>query len=140
MAQTIHVDVVSAEESIFSGEAEFVVLPGEVGELGIYPKHTPLITRIRPGSVRIKVPNKAEEELIFVNGGVLEVQPNLITVLADTAIRAHDLDEAKAVEAHKRAKEAVQNRTSQMEYAKATAELAEAAAQLAAIRKLRQRR
>ena len=140
MAQTIHVDVVSAEESIFSGEAEFVVLPGEVGELGIYPKHTPLITRIKPGSVRIKIPNKAEEELIFVNGGVLEVQPNMITVLADTAIRAHDLDEAKAQEAHKRAQEAVQNRTSQMEYAKATAELAEAAAQLAAIRKLRQKR
>ena len=140
MANTIHVDVVSAEESIFSGEAEFVVLPGEAGELGIYPRHTPLITRIKPGSVRIKVAGQEAEELIFVNGGVLEVQPNLITVLADTAIRGLDLDEAKAAEAHKRAQEALQNRTAKMEYAKAAAELAEAAAQLAAIRKLRQRR
>ena len=140
MANTIHVDVVSAEESIFSGEAEFVVLPGEAGELGIYPKHTPLITRIKPGSVRIKVAGQAEEELVFVAGGVLEVQPGVITVLADTAIRGHDLDEAKALEAQQRAKEAVQNRTSQMEYAKAVAELAEASAQIAAIRKLRQRR
>jgi F-type H+-transporting ATPase subunit epsilon len=140
MANTIHVDVVSAEESIFSGEAEFVVLPGEAGELGIYPRHTPLITRIKPGSVRIKVAGQEAEELIFVNGGVLEVQPNMITVLADTAIRGHDLDEAKATDALRQAQEAVQNRTSQMEYAKAAAELAEAAAQLAAIKKLRQRR
>ena len=140
MANTIHVDVVSAEESIFSGEAEFVVLPGEAGELGIYPRHTPLITRIKPGSVRIKVAGQEAEELIFVNGGVLEVQPNIITVLADTAIRGHDLDEAKATAAHARAREALQNRSAKMEYAKAAAELAEAAAQLAAIRKLRQRR
>ena len=140
MANTIHVDVVSAEESIFSGEAEFVVLPGEAGELGIYPRHTPLITRIKPGSVRIKVAGQEAEELIFVNGGVLEVQPNMITVLADTAIRGRDLDEAKATDAHRQAQEALQNRTSQMEYAKAAAELAEAAAQLAAIKKLRQRR
>ena len=140
MANTIHVDVVSAEESIFSGEAEFVVLPGEAGELGIYPRHTPLITRIKPGSVRIKVADQDAEELIFVNGGILEVQPKVVTVLADTAIRGHDLDEAKATEAHKQAQEALQNRTSQMEYAKAAAELAEAAAQLAAIRKLRQRK
>ena len=140
MANTIHVDVVSAEESIFSGEAEFVVLPGEAGELGIYSRHTPLITRIKPGSVRIKVAGQEAEELIFVNGGVLEVQPNIITVLADTAIRGHDLDEAKANAAHTRAQEALQNRTAKMEYAKAAAELAEAAAQLAAIRKLRQRR
>jgi F-type H+-transporting ATPase subunit epsilon len=139
MANTIHIDVVSAEESIFSGEAEFVVLPGEAGELGIYPRHTPLITRIKPGSVRIKVPGQAEEELVFVAGGVLEVQPGVITVLADTAIRGHDLDEAKALEAQKRAQEVIQNRTSQMEYAKAAAELAEAAAQLAAIRKLRKK-
>ncbi len=139
MANTIHVDVVSAEESIFSGEAEFVVLPGEAGELGIYPRHTPLITRIKPGSVRIKVPGQAEEELVFVAGGLLEVQPGVITVLADTAIRGHDLDEAKALEAQKRAQETMQNRISQMEYAKAAAELAEAAAQLAAIRKLRKR-
>ena len=140
MANTIHVDVVSAEESIFSGEAEFVVLPGEAGELGIYPRHTPLITRIKPGSVRIKLPDQQAEELIFVNGGVLEVQPGIITVLADTAIRGHDLDEAKAIEAQKRAEEALQNRTSKLEYAKAAAELAEAAAQLAAIRKLRKQR
>jgi len=140
MANTIHIDVVSAEESIFSGEAEFVVLPGEAGELGIYPRHTPLITRIKPGSVRIKLPGQAEEELVFVAGGVLEVQPGVITVLADTAIRGHDLDEAKALEAQQRAQEMIQNRTSQLEYAKAVAELAEASAQIAAIRKLRQRK
>jgi F-type H+-transporting ATPase subunit epsilon len=139
MAHTIHIDVVSAEESLFSGEAEFVVLPGEAGELGIYPKHTPLITRIKPGAVRIKVPNQAEEELVFVAGGVLEVQPGIITVLADTAIRGHDLDEAKALDAQQRAREAMQNRTSQMEYAKALSELAEASAQIAAIRKLRKK-
>ena len=139
MANTIHIDVVSAEESIFSGEAEFVVLPGEAGELGIYPRHTPLITRIKPGSVRIKVAGQAEEELVFVAGGVLEVQPGVITVLADTAIRGHDLDEAKALEAQQRAQEAMQNRTSQMDYAKAVAELAEASAQIAAIRKLRKK-
>lgn len=140
MAHTIHVDVVSAEEAIYSGEAEFVVLPGEEGELGIYPKHTPLITRIKPGTVRIKPASGGEEELIFVAGGILEVQPNLITVLADTAIRGHDLDEAKAVEAQKRAKESLQERSGKMEYAKAVAELAEASAQIAAIRKLRQRK
>lgn len=139
MPNTIHVDVVSAEESIFSGEAEFVVLPGEVGELGIYPRHTPLITRIKPGSVRIKLPGQTEEELVFVAGGVLEVQPGVVTVLADTAIRGHDLDEAKALEAQQRARDAAQNRSSQMDYAKAVAELAEASAQLAAIRKLRKR-
>ena len=140
MAHTIHVDVVSAEEGIYSGEAEFVVLPGEEGELGIYPKHTPLITRIKPGTVRIKPASGGEEELIFVAGGVLEVQPNLITVLADTAIRGHDLDEAKALEAQKRAQESLQDRSGKMEYAKAVAELAEASAQIAAIRKLRQRK
>jgi F-type H+-transporting ATPase subunit epsilon len=139
MAHTLHVDVVSAEESLFSGEAEFVVLPGEAGELGIYPKHTPLITRIKPGAVRIKVPNQIEEELVFVAGGVLEVQPGIVTVLADTAIRGHDLDEAKALDAQQRAREAMQNRTSQMEYAKALSELAEASAQIAAIRKLRKK-
>ena len=139
MANTIHIDVVSAEENIYSGEAEFVVLPGEAGELGIYPKHTPLITRIKPGAVRIKPAGGGEEELIFVAGGVLEVQPNVITVLADTAIRGHDLDEAKALDAQKRAQDAVRNRTSQLEYAKAVAELAEASAQIAAIRKLRRK-
>ena len=100
-AHTLHVDVVSAEEQIYSGEAEFVVLPGEAGELGIYPRHTPLITRIKPGAVRIKVPGRADEEFVFVAGGVLEVQPKLVTVLADTAIRGKDLDEAKASDALK---------------------------------------
>jgi F-type H+-transporting ATPase subunit epsilon len=134
---TIHVDVVSAEESIFSGEAEFVALPGESGELGILPQHTPLITRIRPGAVRIKLAGRAEEEFVFVAGGILEVQPNRVTVLADTAIRGHDLDEAKAEEARKRAEEALHNREADIDYAKAQAELAEAIAQIAAIRKLR---
>ncbi len=140
MAHTIHVDVVSAEESIFSGEAEFVALPGEAGELGIYPKHTPLITRIKPGAVRIKVSGKAEEEFVFVAGGILEVQPDAVTVLADTAIRGHDLDEAKALEAKKLAEEAMNNKEAKMDYAKAQAELAAAMAQLAAIQKLRQKR
>ncbi len=140
MANTIHVDVVSAEEQIFSGAAEFVALPGEAGELGIYPKHTPLITRIRPGAVRIKVAGRADEEFIFVAGGILEVQPNAVTVLADTAIRGHDLDEAKATAAKKAAEEALQNRGSSIDYAHAQAELAEAMAQLAAIAKLRQKR
>ena len=140
MAHTIHVDVVSAEESIYSGEAEFVVLPGVMGELGIYPKHTPLLTQIKPGAVRIKVPGEAEETLVFVQGGFLEVQPNVVTVLADTAIRAHDLDEAKALEARAKAEEALQRKLSAEEIAKAQAELASAAAQIAAIRRLRQRR
>ena len=139
MASTIHVDVVSAEEQIFSGEAEFVVLPGEAGELGIYPRHTPLITRIRPGSVRIKLPNAQEEQLIFVAGGILEVQPNVVTVLADTAIRGTDLDEAKALEARKRAEEARRNATSREEIAVVEGELSMLAAQLAAIRRLRKR-
>src|SRR5476651_2545805 len=117
MAHTIHVDVVSAEESIYSGEAEFVVLPGELGELGIYPKHTPLVTRIKPGTVRIKPAGGGEEELIFVAGGVLEVQPNVITVLADTAIRGHDLDEGKATEALKAAEEARARATDKQEIA-----------------------
>jgi F-type H+-transporting ATPase subunit epsilon len=136
---TVHVDVVSAEEKIFSGLAEFVALPGESGELGILPGHTPLITRIRPGEVRIKVPNQAADELIFVAGGLLEVQPGLVTVLADTAIRAHDLDEAKAKEAKRQAEEALANRQAGVDYAAAQAELASAIAQLAAIQKLRKR-
>ncbi len=140
MAHTLHVDVVSAEQSIYSGEAEFVVLPGEAGELGIYPQHTPLITRIKPGSVRIKPAGEAEEELIFVAGGILEVQPRVVTVLADTAIRGHDLDEAKASEAIKRAEEARAKAQDKQEIAAVEAELATLAAQLAAIRKLRQRR
>jgi len=140
MAHTIHVDVVSAEESIYSGEAEFVVLPGVAGELGIYPKHTPLLTQIKPGAVRIKVPNETEETLVFVQGGFLEVQPNVVTVLADTAIRAHDLDEAKALQAKQRAEDALKSKLSAEEIATAQAELAGAAAQIAAIRKLRLRK
>jgi F-type H+-transporting ATPase subunit epsilon len=137
MANTIHVDVVSAEQHIFSGEAEFVVLPGEAGELGIYPRHTPLITRIKPGAVRIKPAGGGEENLIFVAGGILEVQPSMVTVLADTAIRGHDLDEAKALEAQKRAQDALRNAKDKQEIATVEAELSMLAAQLAAIRKLR---
>ena len=139
MAMTIHVDVVSAEESIFSGLAEFVVLPGEAGELGILPGHMPLMTRIKPGAVRIKRQD-GTEELIFVASGLLEVQPGLITVLADTAIRGHDLDEARALESRKAAQEAMANRASTMDYGRAQAELAEDAAQLAAIDRLRKQR
>ena len=139
MAMTVHVDVVSAEESIFSGLAEFIVLPGEAGELGILPGHMPLMTRIKPGAVRLKIPNQSEEELIFVAGGVLEVQPGLVTVLADTAIRGKDLDEAKALEAKKRAEEAMANKSAEIDFARAQAELAEAVAQLAAIQKLRRK-
>ncbi len=136
---TIHVDVVSAEESIFSGEAKFVALPGETGELGILPGHIPLITRIKPGAVRIE---KAEggEEFVFVAGGILEVQPHCITVLSDTAIRGHDLDEAKANDAKKSAEEALKNAKSDIDLAKATSELAVMAAQIAALRKYRQKK
>jgi len=140
MPHTIHVDVVSAEASIFSGEAEFVALPGEAGELGIYPKHTPLITRIRPGAVRIRVAGQAEDEFVFVAGGILEVQPDTVTVLADTAIRGHDLDEAKAVAAKRIAEEAVANAHSDIDLAKAQTELAMMVAQLAAIAKYRRKR
>jgi F-type H+-transporting ATPase subunit epsilon len=136
---TIKVDVVSAEEQIFSGPAKFVALPGEAGELGILPGHTPLITRIRPGAVRIEAEN-GEEEFVFVAGGILEVQPGAVTVLADTAIRGADLDQAKAEQARKRAEEALQNSGSNLEYATAQAELAYATAQLAAIERLRKLR
>jgi len=134
---TMHVDVVSAEASIFEGEAEFVALPGQDGELGILPRHVPLITRIRPGAVRIKVPGQSHEEFVFVAGGILEIQPDAVTVLADTAIRGADLDEAKAEAARKAAEEAMVNRTSELEYAKAQAELASAVAQLASLRRYR---
>ena len=134
---TIHVDVVSAEEQIFSGEAEFVALPGEEGELGILPKHIPLITRIRPGVVRIKVPDKTAEELVFVAGGILEVQPDIVTVLADTAIRAKDLDEAKAQEALRKAEDAKRNASDKLDIARAQSEIAVQVAQIAAITKLR---
>ena len=139
MGMTIHVDIVSAEELIFSGLAQFVVLPGEAGELGILPGHMPLMTRIKPGAVRVKLADD-KEELIFVAGGLLEVQPGLVTVLADTAIRGADLDQAKALEAKKKAEEAMVNRSSEMDYARAQVELAEAIAQLAAIDRLRKQR
>ena len=136
---TIHVDVVSNEASIYSGEAEFVVLPGEAGELGIYPRHTPLITRIKPGAVRIVPAGGGAEELIFVAGGILEVQPKAITVLADTAIRGEDLDAAKASEALKKAEEARAKARDKQEIAAVESEVASLAAQLAAIRKLRKK-
>ena len=131
---TLHVDVVSAEEQIFSGEAKFVALPGESGELGILPKHTPLITRIKPGAVRIELAD-GSEEFVFVAGGILEVQPNRVTVLADTAIRGKDLDEAKATEAKKQAEEALKNAKSELDQAVIRSELAVQAAQIAALRK-----
>lgn len=137
MAMTIHIDVVSAEESIFSGLAEFVVAPAAMGEVGIYPRHAPMISTIKPGALRIKLPDEAEETLIFVSGGILEVQPGVVTVLADTAIRGHDLDEASALEAKRAAEEAMKNKSSEMDYAKAQAELIEAVAQLHTIQKLR---
>jgi F-type H+-transporting ATPase subunit epsilon len=139
MAHTIHVDVVSAEEQIFSGEAEFVILPGIMGELGIYPRHTPLLTQIRPGALRVKLPDQDGEELVFIQGGYVEVQPQRVTVLADTAIRAKDLDEVKALEAKKAAEQALVDRSSKEEIATAEAELAAAMAQLEAIRKMRHR-
>lgn len=136
---TIQVEVVSAEESIFSGEAEFVVLPGEVGELGVYPNHTPLITRIKAGAVRIRVPGENRDELIFVAGGILEIQPNLVTVLADTAIRGNDLDEARANEARRAAEEALTSAKSKMDLARAHSELAAVTAQIQTIRRYRSR-
>ena len=136
---TIQVDVVSAEELIFSGEARFVALPGEAGELGILPKHTPLITRIKPGSVRIELPN-GDEEFVFVAGGILEVQPDRVTVLSDTAIRGKDLDDKKAQEARAAAEEALKNAKSDVDLARAQSELAVMAAQIAALRKFRDKR
>lgn len=139
MAMTVHVDVVSAEASIFSGLAEIVIVPGETGELGIYPRHVALMTRIKPGSVRIKRPDQEHDELIYVSGGMLEVQPGVVTILADTAIRGGDLDEARALEAKQAAEEAMKDRTSDINYAQAQAELAEAIAQLRAIQHLRKK-
>ena len=136
-AATFHVDVVSAEESIFSGEAEFVVLPGEAGELGIYPRHAPLITGVKPGVVRIRPAGQATEENVFIAGGILEIQPTVVTVLADTAIRGRDLDEAKAQEALRAAEEQLKNKTDKLEIAKVQAEIAVFAAQIAAIQRLR---
>jgi F-type H+-transporting ATPase subunit epsilon len=137
MANTVHIDVVSAEASIFSGEAEFVVAPAGAGEVGIYPNHAPMISTIKPGALRIKEANKEEETLIFISGGFLEVQPGVVTVLADTAIRGHDLDEAQALAAKAAAAEAMKNRKSDIDYAKAQAEFADAVAQIQAIERLR---
>lgn len=137
MAMTIHVDIVSAEAAIYSGLAEYVIVPAEMGEVGIYPRHTPLLSRLKPGSVRIKSPDKAEEDVIYVSSGMLEVQPGVITILSDTAIRGADLDEARALEAKRQAEDAMKDRSATMDYARAQAELAEAVAQLAAIQKLR---
>ncbi|MBC7705356.1 MAG: F0F1 ATP synthase subunit epsilon [Rhodoferax sp.] len=136
---TIHVNVVSAEESIFSGDAKFVSLPGEMGELGIFPRHTPLITRIKAGSVRIEMAD-GSEEFVFVAGGILEVQPNVVTVLSDTAVRGKDLDEEKANQAKKVAEEALKNAKGELDIAKAQSELAVMAAQIAALRKYRQKK
>jgi F-type H+-transporting ATPase subunit epsilon len=138
MSMTIHVDIVSAEASIYSGLAEMVYAPGIMGELGIAPRHAPLVTRLKPGEIRV---DTGKEELdFFISGGILEVQPHVITVLADTAIRADDLDEAKALEAKKRAEEALADKASNIDFARAQAELAEAAAQLQAISRLRKTR
>lgn len=136
---TIHVNVVSAEESIFSGDAKFVSLPGEMGELGIFPRHTPLITRIKAGSVRIEMAD-GSEEFVFVAGGILEVQPNVVTVLSDTAVRGKDLDEEKANAAKRAAEEALKNAKGELDIARAQSELAVMAAQIAALRKYRQKK
>jgi F-type H+-transporting ATPase subunit epsilon len=137
MAMTIHVDIVSAEKTLYSGSAEVVIAPGQRGELGIYPRHTPLLTTLKPGSVRIKVPDQLEEELIYVSGGIMEVQPNVVTILSDSAIRGADLDEAKALEAMRTAEEAMKDKAATIDYAQAQVELAQAVAQLATIKKLR---
>tara|TARA_R110002073_G_scaffold157958_8_gene313338 strand:+ start:3168 stop:3590 length:423 start_codon:yes stop_codon:yes gene_type:complete len=138
MSITLHLDIVSAEESIYSGPVEFIVAPAQMGEVGIYPRHTPMLTRIKSGMVRIKAQLK-DEELVYVSGGMLEVQPDVVTILADTAVRSQDLDEAKAIEAKRAAEEEIKNRTSEIDYARAQAELIEATAQLAAIDRLRKR-
>lgn len=138
-ARTFHVDVVSAHESIYSGEARFVVLPGEAGEIGVYPRHTPLITRVKPGAVRIEKPDGGEE-FVFIAGGILEVQPDRVTVLSDTAVRGRDLDEEKANAARQAAEEALRNARTEIDIARAQSELAVMAAQIAALRKYRSRK
>ena len=137
MSMTIHVDVVSAETLLYTGPATSVVIPGERGELEVYPRHAPLVTKLKPGSVRVKRPDGQEEELVYVNGGLVEVQPDVVTIMSDTGIRGKDLDEAKAMEAKRAAEEAMKNKTGAMEIAQAQIELAQAVAQLAAIKKLR---
>ena len=140
MAMTIHVDIVSAEEEIHSGPATVVYAPAEMGEVGIYPRHAPMLTRLKPGEVRVETEQGGEELFFFVSGGLLEVQPHVVTILADTAIRAHDLDEASALEAQKQAEQAMQDNKSEIDFAKAKAEMVQAAAQLRAIQKLRKHR
>ena len=137
MAMTLHVDIVSAEEEIFSGTATMVFAPAEMGEVGISPRHTPLLTRLKPGEVRVQ--SDGEEQSFFVSGGMLEVQPHIVTVLADTAIRADSLDEAQAMEAKERAEKMLSDKSADIDYARAQAELAESMAQLSAIRKLREK-
>ncbi len=139
MAMTMHVDIVSAEAEIFSGTAEMVVAPAKMGEVGIFPRHTPMLTPLKPGEVRV-ILEGGEEQSFYVSGGILEVQPHVVTVLSDTALRAADLDEAAALEAKRRAEEALRDRKSQVDYARAQAELAEAIAQLQAIKKLREKK
>ena len=139
-ATASHVDIVGAEKALYSGIAEGVIAPGQRGELGIYPRHTPLLTTLKPGAVRIKVPNQAEEELVYVSGGILEVQPDCVTVWSDTAIRGKDLDEEKANEAKATAEEALKNAKSDIDLAKAQSELAVMAAQIAALQKYRQKK
>jgi len=136
MAMTIHVDIVSAQEEIFSGPAEMVFASAIMGDVGILPRHAPMLTQLKPGEVRIKLPG-GEEEMIYISGGMLEVLPHVVTVLADTATRAKDLDEAAAIEAKEKAEQAMQDKTSEFEYARAQTELAEAVAQIEAIKKLR---
>ena len=138
MAMTIHVDIVSAESEIFSGQANMVFAPGLMGELGIAPRHTPLLTRLKPGEVRVQLEGK-EEQTFFVSGGMLEVQPHIVTVLADTAIRADDIDEAKALQAKEAAEKAMQDKKTDIDYAKAQSEFAEAAAQLRTVQKIRKK-
>ncbi len=140
MAMTIHVDIVSAEEEIYSGTASVVYAPAEMGEVGIYPRHAPMLSKLKAGEVRVETEGSDEELFFFISGGLLEVQPHVVTVLADTAIRAHDLDEASALEAQKQAEQAMQDTKSDIDFAKAKAEMAQAAAQLRAIQKLRKRR
>ena len=139
MAMTTHVDIVSAEEEIWLGEATMVFAPGAMGELGIAPRHTPLLTRLKPGEVRVRGQN-GEDESYFISGGMLEIQPHVVTILSDTAIRADDLDEAAAIEAKTRAEDAIQNKNSEMDFAKASAELAFAAAMVETIKKIKGRR
>lgn len=137
MTSAMRLEVVSSEGEIFSGQVAFAVVPGERGDLGVYPRHAPLLTRLRPGSVRFRTSEDAPEELIYVSGGILEIQPDVICVLSDTAVRGKDLDETRAKAAMDAAKIAMADRRSSIEYAQAQAELAEAVAQLAALRKLR---